>query len=386
MMRLTADQQAVQALAREFAQREVAPLVAEYQRRRELPPHIVRRMGEQGLIGIMFPPEYGGAGGDVLAQALAVQEISKVDAGIGVTLLVQVLALYPIWQHGTEAQKRRYLPAGLRGEIIGAIGMTEPDSGSDFASIQTRAVRDGDDYVIDGRKTFITNGPVADFVVLAARTSPGAGRKGLSLFVVDKGTPGFSVARKLDKMGWHTSETGELLFEGCRVPAAQRVGEEHRGFYYVMEDFNLERVFLAAQCVGLGEAAYEAARDYALARRQFGRPIAGFQAVRHQLVEMYAQVEQARLLMYQAASAYGDGGGDRILAASLAKWVASEMINRVTAQAVQIHGGYGFVTDYPVERYYRDARVYTIGGGTSEIQKEIMARRLGLVPAEGPRD
>ena len=384
MMRLTADQQAIRDMAREFARSEIAPIVDEYQRRRALPPGIMRRMGEQGLIGIMFPPEYGGAGGDLLSQALAIQEISKVDAGIGVTLLVQVLALYPILHHGTEEQKRRYLPAGVRGEIIGAIGMTEPDAGSDFASIQTRAVRDGQSYVIDGRKTFITNGPVADFVVLAARTLPAAGHRGISLFLVDKGTPGFSVARKLDKMGWHTSETGELLFEGCRVAEEQLLGEENRGFYYVMEDFNLERVFLAAQCVGIGEAAYEAARDYALARRQFDRPIAGFQAIRHQLVEMYAQVEQARLLLYQACAAYADG--DPVLAASLAKWVASEMVNRVTAQAVQIHGGYGYVTDYPVERYYRDARVYTIGGGTSEIQKEIMARRLGLVPAETRRE
>ncbi|HEY8496343.1 MAG TPA: acyl-CoA dehydrogenase family protein [Limnochordales bacterium] len=384
MMRLTADQQAIRDMAREFARSEIAPIADEYQRRRALPPGIMRRMGEQGLIGIMFPPEYGGAGGDLLSQALAIQEISKVDAGIGVTLLVQVLALYPILHHGTEEQKRRYLPAGVRGEIIGAIGMTEPDAGSDFASIQTRAVRDGQSYVIDGRKTFITNGPVADFVVLAARTLPAAGHRGISLFLVDKGTPGFSVARKLDKMGWHTSETGELLFEGCRVAEEQLLGEENRGFYYVMEDFNLERVFLAAQCVGIGEAAYEAARDYALARRQFGRPIAGFQAIRHQLVEMYAQVEQARLLLYQACAAYADG--DPVLAASLAKWVASEMVNRVTAQAVQIHGGYGYVTDYPVERYYRDARVYTIGGGTSEIQKEIMARRLGLVPAETRRE
>ncbi|OUN00915.1 MAG: hypothetical protein BAA04_07990 [Firmicutes bacterium ZCTH02-B6] len=383
MVRLTADQQAIREVAREFAQTEVAPLVAEYQRRRALPPGIMQRMGQQGLIGIMFPPEYGGAGGDLLAQALAVQEISKVDAGVGVTLLVQVLSLYPIWKHGTEEQKRRYLPAGLRGELIGAIGMTEPDAGSDFASIRTRAVRDGSAYVIDGRKTFITNGPVADFVVLAARTLPAAGHRGISLFLVDKGTPGFSVARKLDKMGWHTSETGELVFEGCRVDETQLLGEENRGFYYVMDDFNLERVLLAAQCVGIGEAAYEAARDYALARRQFGRPIVGFQAVRHQLVEMYAQVEQARLLLYHACAACYDG--DSVMAASMAKWVASEMVNRVTAQAVQIHGGYGYVADYPVERYYRDARVYTIGGGTSEIQKEIMARRLGLVPEGSPR-
>src|SRR5690606_10810628 len=240
-MYLTDDQRAVQEMARAFAEREVAPLAAEYERRRCLPPGIVRRMGEQGLIGVMFPEEYGGAGGDVLAQALAVQEISKVNAGIGATLLVQVLALYPIWQHGTEEQKRRYLPAGLRGEIIGAIGMTEPDAGSDFAAVQTRAVRDGDAWVIDGRKTFITNGPVADFVLVAARTVPGAGRKGLSLFIVDRGTPGFSVARKSDKMGWHTSETGELLFEGCRLPAEQLLGREQQGFYYVMEDFNLER-------------------------------------------------------------------------------------------------------------------------------------------------
>src|SRR5690606_22847263 len=267
MFQLTDDQRAIQEMARDFAQREVAPLSPEYQKRRRLPPGIVRRMGEQGLIGIMFPEEYGGAGGDVTAQALAVQEISKVNAGIGATLLVQVLALYPIWKVGSEELKRKYLPRGIRGEIIGAIGMTEPDAGSDFAAIRTRAVLDGEHYVVNGRKTFITNGPVADFVTLAVKTAPELGRRGISLLVVDKETPGFQVARKLDKMGWHTSETAELAFVDCRVPRSQLVGEENRGFYYVMEDFNLERIFLAAQCVGIAEAAFAAARDYACSRR-----------------------------------------------------------------------------------------------------------------------
>ncbi|MBO8141418.1 MAG: acyl-CoA dehydrogenase family protein [Firmicutes bacterium] len=376
MTDLSAEQRQIQDVAREFAARELAPLVPEYQRRRSLPPGIMARLGEFGLIGIMFPEEYGGAGGDVLSQALAIQEISKVDAGVGVALLVQVLALFPIWTTGTEDQRRRYLPKGLAGEIIGAIAMTEPDAGSDFAAIRTVARRDGGEYVINGRKTFITNGPVADFVVVAAKTNPGSGRRGMSLFLVDKGTPGFQVARKLDKMGWHTSETAELVFDECRVAAQQLLGEENAGFYYVMEDFNLERILLAAQCVGLAEAAYGAARNYALSRRQFGQAIAGFQAVRHQLVEMYAQLQQARLLLHQACRAYN--GEDRVLWASLAKWISSEIVNRVTAQAVQIHGGYGYIADYPVERYYRDARVFTIGGGTSEIQKEIIARRLGL--------
>lgn len=378
MFQLTDDQRAIQEMARDFAQREVAPLSPDYQKRRRLPPGIVRRMGEQGLIGIMFPEEYGGAGGDVTAQALAVQEISKVDAGIGATLLVQVLALYPIWKLGSEALKQKYLPRGIRGEIIGAIGMTEPDSGSDFASIQTRAVKDGGHYVVNGRKTFITNGPVADFVTLAAKTAPEQGRRGISLLVVDADTPGYEVARTLDKMGWHTSETAELVFTDCRVPADHLIGEENQGFYYVMEDFNLERVFLAAQCIGIGEAAYEAARDYARSRRQFGRPLADFQAVRHRLVDMYVLLEQARLLFYQACAKFGTD--EKVLAASMAKLAASEMITKVTSMAVQIHGGYGYVTDYPVERYYRDARLYAIGGGTSEIQREIIARRLELQP------
>ncbi|MFS8627997.1 MAG: acyl-CoA dehydrogenase family protein [Limnochordales bacterium] len=379
-MYLTDDQRAVQEMARAFAEREVAPLAAEYERRRCLPPGIVRRMGEQGLIGVMFPEEYGGAGGDVLAQALAVQEISKVNAGIGATLLVQVLALYPIWKVGSEELKRKYLPRGIRGEIIGAIGMTEPDAGSDFAAIRTRAVLDGEHYVVNGRKTFITNGPVADFVTLAVKTAPELGRRGISLLVVDKETPGFQVARKLDKMGWHTSETAELAFVDCRVPRSQLVGEENRGFYYVMEDFNLERIFLAAQCVGIAEAAFAAARDYACSRRQFGRAIAEFQAIRHALVDMYVLLEQARLLFLQACARYGGAGGP--LAASMAKLAAAEMVTKVTSMAVQIHGGYGYVADYPVERYFRDARLYPIGGGTSEIQKEIIARRLGLAAAD----
>src|SRR5690625_835648 len=206
MPALTPEQVAIQHIAREFALREVAPLVDEYQRRRSLPPGIVRAMGEQGLIGIMFPEKYGGSGGDVLSQSLAVKEISKVDAGIGVTLLVQVLSLVPILMHGSENLKQTYLPRGIRGEIVGAIGMSEPDAGSDFGSIITRARREGDEYVIDGRKTFITNGTVADFVTLAVRTDPDAAHRGISLVVADRDAPGFEVARKLDKMGWHTSE------------------------------------------------------------------------------------------------------------------------------------------------------------------------------------
>lgn len=383
MVQLTDDQRAIQQVAKDFARRELAPLTEEYQRRKRLPPDIVRRMGEQGLIGIMFPEEYGGAGGDVTSQALAVQEISKVDAGIGATLLVQVLSLFPVWKLGSDELKKKYLPRGIRGEIVGAIGMSEPDAGSDFASIQTRAVLDGDEYVVNGRKTFITNGPVADFIALAVKTAPEQGRRGISLLVVDADTPGYEVARRLDKMGWHTSETAELSFTDCRVPRSHVIGEENRGFYYVMEDFNLERIFLAAQCIGIGEAAFEAARDYARSRRQFDRPIADFQAVRHQLVDMYVELEQARLLFYNACAEYDEG--ERVLAASVAKLAASEMINRVTSKAVQIHGGYGYVTDYPVERYYRDARLYAIGGGTSEIQREIIARRLELQSIEPRR-
>lgn len=377
MTALTAHQLDIQRVAREFALREVAPLSDEFQRRQSLPPDIVGRMGEQGLIGIMFPEKYGGSGGDVTSQALAVQEISKVDAGIGVTLLVQVLSLLPILEHGSEELKQKYIPPALRGEIIGAIGMTEPDAGSDFAAIQTRARREGDEYVIDGRKTFITNGTVADFVTLAVRTDAEAGHRGISLVVVDGDSPGYEVTRKLDKMGWHTSETAELAFSGCRVPIRQRIGDENKGFYYVMEDFNLERIFLAAQCIGIAEAAFEAAREYARTRRQFDKSIVEFQAVRHQLVEMFVDIEQVRPLLLQACAAWDTE--ERALSASLAKLAASDMVTRVTSKAVQIHGGYGYVTDYPVERYYRDARLYAIGGGTSEIQKEIIARQLGLV-------
>lgn len=375
MTALTDDQLDIQQVAREFAEREVAPLSEQFQRRREMPPDIVRRMGEQGLIGIMFPEKYGGSGGDVTSQTLAVQEISKVDAGVGVALLVQVLSLLPILEHGSEQLKEKYLPRALQGDIIGAIGMSEPDAGSDFGSIETRARREGDHFVVNGRKTFITNGTVADFVTLAVRTD-GDDHRGVSLLVADTDLPGYEVTRKLDKMGWHTSETAELAFADYRVPVGRLIGEENKGFYYVMDDFNLERIFLAAQCIGIAEAAFEAARDYARQRRQFAQPIVDFQAVRHQLVDMYVDIEQVRPLVLQACAAWD--GEERALRSSVAKLAASEMITRVTSKAVQVHGGYGYITDYPVERYYRDARLYAIGGGTSEIQREIIARRLDL--------
>ncbi|MBX6376920.1 MAG: acyl-CoA dehydrogenase family protein [Clostridia bacterium] len=393
---LTPEQQAIQRVARDFAQQEVAPLAAEYDERDEFPLHLLRRMGELGLIGVIFPAEYGGAGADRLSLLLVQQEVSKASAGVGATLLVQVLALWPVFRHGSPEQRARYLPAGIRGEIAGAIAVTEPNHGSNVAGIETQARREGDAWVIDGAKMFITNGTFADFIVTAAKTDRSLGRQGISLFIVDRGTPGLQVSRKLRKLGWHTSETAELSYQGCRVPAAQQLGPLNRGFYLIMEDFNLERLLLTAQAVGVGEAAYEAAVRYTRERVQFDRPVVEFQVIRHKLADMWAGIETARLWMYRAAwladraadpatgasSAAGAApavpGEDPAVVSAVAKYLSAEMVNDLTYDAIQLHGGAGFIADYPVERYYRDVRVLSIGGGTTQVLKDLVARRLGL--------
>jgi acyl-CoA dehydrogenase len=279
---------------------------------------------------------------------------------------------------GNDRQKQDYLRPVLRGEKIAAIAMTEPGAGSDVGGITTTAVRDGDDYLITGEKLFITNGTIADFVLVAVRTGTLEERhRGLSLFLVDRGTPGFSVKCKLKKLGWRASDTAALTFKDCRVPANNLVGELNKGFYHLMHNLDVERMVVTADALGLATSAYEAAVDYAKKRVQFGQPISKFQVIRHQLVDMHVSIEVARLVVYNSAFAI-DAGQSTATAASSAKYYVTEVLRKVTADAVQVMGGQGFLMDNAVQRFFRDAPVYTIGAGTSQIQKEIIAKNLGL--------
>lgn len=363
---------------RRFVENEVVPIAAEVDGAGEFPLQVLRSLGKQGYLCIQLPERYGGASGDVMMLVVAAEEMGRASSGIDASLLVHsIISVNPIYRFGSDEQRERYLPGAAAGRLIGAIAMTEPDAGSDLASIRTTARADSDSYVLNGTKMFITNGSIADFIVVAARTGP-AGHRGISLFIVDTDRPGFQVARRLDKLGWRASDTAELVFEDCVVPANSLIGELGRGFYYLMENLNLERIVMAADCLGLARAAIDQAKQYALDRKQFGRPIAAFQDIRFMVVDMESSLRAAELLTYDAAWKL-QSGVDCTLEASMARYVAGEMVNRVTGDAIQIHGGYGFMMESDVQRFYRDARVMTIGGGTSQIQKEVIAKRLGLV-------
>ncbi len=362
---------------RRFVRQEITPIAAKVDAAGEFPLEVLRELGKMGYLCIQLPEQYGGSGADVMMLVIAAEEMAYASSGIDASLLVHsIIAVNPIFRFGSAKQREHYLPRAASGMSVGAIAMTEPDAGSDVASIRTSARRDGDSYVINGSKMFITNGTIADFVVVAARTGE-PGYRGISLFIVDAGTPGFKVARRLDKLGWRASDTAELIFADCTVPADSLIGEEGRGFHYLMENLNLERIAMAADCLGLARAAIDQAKSYALGRRQFGQAIATFQDIRFMIVDMETRLRAAELLTYDAAWRL-QMGEDCAMEASMARYVAGEMVNRVTGDAIQIHGGYGFMMESDVQRFYRDARVMTIGGGTSQIQKEVIARRLGL--------
>lgn len=374
---LSDEQRLWRATVRAFAEREVAPLVDEAERTGTFPRHLWRRLGELGYLCITFSPKYGAAGADLVSDAIFCEEMGRVCAGIAAGVMVHGgLATKIIHDFGTEEQKQRYLVPAIRGEMVFAFALTEPGAGSDAANIQTRAHREGDQYVLQGAKMFITNAPCADCFTVAARTGgPGAG--GISVFIVPRNTPGLSVARKLEKMGNHSAETGEVILDRCIVPAANLVGAENDGWRLLMSNFEPARVVHAARTLGLAEAAFAAAAKYATERVAFGQPIAKFQAIRHKLARMATQIDAARLLVYRAAQMH-DRGQPCGLEASMAKLFVSEMAEQITSMAVHIHGGYGYIRDFPVERYFRDAKVYTITEGTSEIQCSIIARQLGL--------
>ncbi len=365
-------------MVREFAENEVAPRAEEIDASDEFPTDLFRRMGEVGLLGLPFPPEYGGSGADYHTMVIALEEIARVSGSMAITLDAHTsLCCEPIYRFGTEAQRRQYLVPLARGDKVGAFGLTEPQAGSDAGATRTRAVFDSetDEWVLNGQKIFITNGSIADVVVVTAKTDPDRGTRGISAFVVEQGTPGFKPGRDEKKMGLKGSVTSELFFEDCRIPAENLLGQENEGFRQFLVTLDAGRIAIAAMAVGLAEGAYQLAVDYAKEREQFGQPIADFQAIRWMIADMATDIDAARLMVHRAV--WLKERGERFTKeASMAKLFATEMSERVCHKAIQIHGGYGYVREYAVERMYRDQRLCSIGEGTNEIQRLVISREL----------
>jgi butyryl-CoA dehydrogenase len=362
---------------RKFAESEISPLVEEAEETETFPRQLFPQMGKLGYLCPRYSEKYGGGAIDKVSEVLIREELSRVCQGIASSLSAHAhLGTFPLYHWGSEEQRQKYLVPAICGEKIFAFGLTEPNAGSDVKSIQTFARKEGDFYVINGRKIFITNGNICDFLTLIAYTDKSRGYRGISIFLVEKGTPGFIVTRKLKKEGIRSSETAELLFEDCRIPKENLVGEEG-GFYRVLETLNEGRIGVAGNCVGMAQGAYEAALRYAKERVQFGRPIAQFQAISFKLADMATEIDAARLLVLRAAWLM-DQGKNPIREASMAKLFASEAAVRVSKEAIQIHGGYGQIREFPVGRFHRDALVYVVGEGTSEIQRQIIAKQIGL--------
>jgi len=373
---LTDEQVMIQAMVRDFAREVLLPTAMERDRTKEFPAENFRKMGELGLMGMMVPPEYGGAGTDTVSYVLALQEVAYACASTAVVMSVHnAIVCEAINRFGTEAQKEAYLKLLASGQVIGAFALTEPHAGSDPVSQSTWAERRGDNYIVSGTKRFITSGKNAGVTIVTARTDKTKRHKGISAFIVEKGTPGFSAGRAEEKMGLCASDTTDLVFQNCRVPAQNLLGQEGDGFKIAMTALDGGRIGIAAQSVGVAQAALDAAVSYAKEREQFGQPISKFQGLRWMLADMATELEAARQLTFFAA-ARKDRGEKHAMEASMAKLFASEMVNRVTAKALQIHGGYGYTKEYPVERFYRDARVFTIYEGTSEIQRIVIANHL----------
>jgi alkylation response protein AidB-like acyl-CoA dehydrogenase len=370
---LTAEQQAVRDTAREFAENEIAPIAREAEETETWPADVWEAAVEAGLVGADIPETYGGAGMGTLESVLVVEELSRVDAGVAAALGTD-FGTGMVEEYGTEAQKEWILRGVASGDVITAMANTEPSHGSDAASIETTAEKAGDEYVIDGVKTFTTHGTIADVILTMCRTSAG-GHDGISAILVETDRDGLEVESEIHKMGWNATETTQLRFDGVRVPTENLVGQEDLGFYQLMDFFEVERVGVAAGALGIAAGCLEQAVEYAHDREQFGRPIKEFQAIQHKLADMAVKTENARRLVYDAAARIDDGESPRKLA-SMAKLYASESAEEVASEAVQIHGGNGYTRDYPVERQYRHAKIYQIGEGTSEIQRSIIAEEL----------
>lgn len=374
----TEDHHAFRKSVRDFVERELAPHAEEWERAEDYPRDTFRRVGELGFFGLKFPEQYGGAGPDYVAEAVLVEEFTGVGAaGVVADLGAhRDLACLYVYNFGNEEQRGRWLAPAIRGELLGCLGVSEPAAGSDVAGIQTRAVREGDSYVLNGSKIFITNGAWCDFAVVAAKTDPDAGHGGISLFIVEADTPGFT-RRRLRMLGWRTSHTGELVLQDCRVPASNLLQAEGRGFYQIMQNFQWERLAMAlGQTAGAGRT-YEMAKRYALGRKAFGREIGHFQVWRHRFADMASEIEMSRALTYHALRLFVHGV-PCVREVSMAKYYSSEIAFKVADEAVQIHGGYGYMMEFPAQRAWRDSRLGPIGGGTSEIMKEVIGKTLGL--------
>ena len=375
---LTDEHKMLRDAARDFAQKEIAPIAAEFDESGEFPHASIKKMGGLGFMGIEIPEQYGGASMDALAYILALEEISKVDASHGVIMSVNnSLYCHGILKFGTEEQKQKFLTPIASGKAIGASSLTEPQSGSDAGTMSSRAFRDGEFFVLNGRKSWVTSGPVADYFVVFMMTDPNKRQKGVSAFLVPGNTPGLTRGKKEPKLGIRASATSELIFEDCRIPAGNLLGNEGEGFKIAMTVLDAGRIGIATQALGIAEAAYEAARQYAGQREAFGQPIGQFQGTGFKLADMKTRIEASRLLIYNAALAKEKSkqtGGRYSLEASMAKLFASETAMYVTHQAVQIHGGMGYSKELPIERYFRDAKITEIYEGTSEIQRLVISR------------
>jgi len=372
-LELTEEQQLLQKSVREFAESEVRPMAKENDETGRFPLELFRKAAELGLTGVAFPEEEGGAGFDHVAYSIVIEEISRCCASTGVILSVQnSLFCDPIHRYGSPEQKKKYLLPFARGEKIGSYALTEPQAGSNAAALQTKAVKKGNSYVVNGAKAWITNGGVADAAIVYVNTEPSKGEKGITALVVDKGTPGFAVGKEEKKLGISATACSELIFTDCVVPAENRIGQEGEGYKVALSTLDGGRIGIAAQATGIAQGAFEAARRYAQERMAFGHPIAQFQAIQFMLADMATEIDAARLLVRKAAWKQ-DTGGRFSLEASTAKLFASEMSSRVAHKAIQIHGGNGYSREYPVERAYRDARITEIYEGTSEIQRLVIA-------------
>ncbi len=373
---MTDSMKAVQEMARAFAEKEIRPVVMKYDESQEFPHEIMKHLGELGFLGVIFPERYGGAGFGYLEYITIIEEISKVDPSIGLSIAAHnSLCCNHIYTFGTEAQKMKYLPQLTSGKHIGAWALTEPTSGSDAGGMLTTAKREGNYYVLNGSKNFITHGSVGDITVVMAVTDKSKGKKGASAFIVENKTPGFIVSKKENKLGMRCCDTSALAFDQCKVPAENIMGEEGSGFSQALEVLDGGRISIASLSLGIAQGTFEASIKYAKERKQFGKPIGEFQAIQWKLADIATNIMAARLLTHRAGYLKNQGK-DVTLESSMAKYFASEIAVSATNEGVQIHGGYGFIKDFPVEKFYRDVKLVTIGEGTSEIQKLVIARNL----------
>jgi alkylation response protein AidB-like acyl-CoA dehydrogenase len=374
--RLTEEQDLLRRTVREFAESEIRPYVIEWDEAQQFPMDLVPKLASLGLMGVQLPEEYGGAGLSAVDYCICIEELARVDPAVALSVAAHNgLCSSHIAMFGSDAQKRQYLPRLTSGEVLGAWGLTESGAGSDAAAMRTTAVKQGNCWIINGTKAFITHARIGGVVVAMAVTDRTRGHRGISAFVIEQGTPGMTAGKKENKLGMRASDTSELIFQDCRVPAGQLLGEEGQGFINTLQVLDAGRIGIAALAVGLAQGAYEAARSYAKERRQFGQPLSAFQAIQWKLADNATRIEAARLLTYRAAY-LKDTGKRTTRESSMAKLYSGEIAVKAADDCVQIHGGYGFVKDYPAEKYFRDVKLVTIGEGTSEIQRLVIARQL----------